>query len=168
MLIDRLCSPALIYLAFSMIQLILDLTNSKFRLAVAKLMITLIFTYLLNILCDQKLSIISWILVSLPFLFMGYFSILLVYALGFSDKNGNDLVKPNQTQEKSAEKLAESPVAEDEPVGGEATNEQFMDFTMEPYTTRTKRTIKSKDEFATKTKAAKLQERFTEDVRNKQ
>ena len=99
---------------------------------------------------------------------MGYFSILLVYALGFSDKNGNDLVKPNQTEEKAAEELTEAPVADDEPVGDESTNEQFMGFAMEPYTTRTKRTIKSKDGFATKTKAAKLQERFTEDVRNKQ
>ena len=166
MLIDRLCSPALIYLAFSMIQLILDLTDSKFRLAVAKLMITLIFTYLLNILCDQKLSIISWVLVSLPFIFMGYFSILLVYALGFADKNGNDLVKPNQAEEKDAS--SEAPVAEVVPVPEESTNEQFVGFAMEPYGNRTVRATKPKEAVAYKTKAAKLQERFTEDIKNKQ
>tara|TARA_B100000886_G_scaffold339813_1_gene306482 strand:- start:2543 stop:3043 length:501 start_codon:yes stop_codon:yes gene_type:complete len=166
MLIDRLCSPALIYLAFSMIQLILDLSDSKFRLSVAKLIITLIFTYLLNILCDQKLSIISWILVSLPFLFMGYFSILLVYALGFSDKNGNDMVMPNQTEDQ--EVLTEDPVTEAEPIAEESTNEQFMGFAMEPYTTRTKSASKSKDEVVTKSKAERLLERYNEDVNNKE
>jgi hypothetical protein len=43
MLIDRLCSPALIYLAFSIIQLILDMSQGKFKLAIAKLFICLIF-----------------------------------------------------------------------------------------------------------------------------
>ena len=93
MLIDRLCSPALIYLAFSIIQLILDMSHGKFKLAIAKLFVTLIFTYLLNLLCEQKLTKISWIIVFIPFIFMGYISLLLVYALGFSDKNGNDIIR---------------------------------------------------------------------------
>ena len=91
MLIDRLCSPALIYLAFSIIQLILDISQGKYRLAIAKLFICLLFTYLLNVLCEQRLTQLSWIIISLPFLFMGYMSLLLVYALGFSDINGNDI-----------------------------------------------------------------------------
>ena len=48
MLIDRLCSPALIYLAFSIIQLILDISQGKYRLAIAKLFICLLFTCLLH------------------------------------------------------------------------------------------------------------------------
>jgi len=106
MLIDRLCSPALIYLAFSIIQLILDMSHGKYRLAIAKLFISLLFTYLLNILCEQRLTQISWIIISLPFLFMGYMSLLLVYALGFSDANGNDISEeidgseePQETEE---------------------------------------------------------------------
>ncbi len=91
MLIERLCSPALIYLAFSIMQLVLDMSQGKFKLAIAKLFICLMFTYLLNVLCDQKLTNLSWIIISLPFLFMGYLSLLLVYALGFSDINGNDV-----------------------------------------------------------------------------
>ena len=91
MLIERLCSPALIYLAFSIMQLVLDMSQGKFKLAIAKLFICLMFTYLLNVLCDQKLTNLSWIIISLPFLFMGYLSLLLVYALGFSDINGNDI-----------------------------------------------------------------------------
>lgn len=106
MLIDRLCSPALIYLAFSIIQLILDMSQGKFKLAIAKLFICLIFTYLLNLLCKQKLSQLSWIIISLPFLFMGYMSLLLVYALGFSDLNGNDIDKTKKT--KDASKTTES------------------------------------------------------------
>ena len=100
MLIDRLCSPALIYLAFSIIQLILDISQGKYRLAIAKLFICLLFTYLLNVLCEQRLTQLSWIIISLPFLFMGYMSLLLVYALGFSDINGNDI---NNNEDKDDE-----------------------------------------------------------------
>ena len=38
---------------------------------------------------------------SLPFLFMGYMSLLLVYALGFSDLNGNDIDKTKKTKDAS-------------------------------------------------------------------
>ncbi len=99
MLIDRLCSPALIYLAFSIIQLVLDISQGKYRLAIAKLFVCLLFTYLLNVLCEQRLTQISWIIISLPFLFMGYMSLLLVYALGFSDINGNDINNNSKEEE---------------------------------------------------------------------
>lgn len=103
MLIDRLCSPALIYLAFSIIQLVLDISQGKYRLAIAKLFVCLLFTYLLNVLCEQRLTQLSWIIISLPFLFMGYMSLLLVYALGFSDINGND-INNNSKEEEQDEK----------------------------------------------------------------
>tara|TARA_Y100000992_G_scaffold55399_2_gene33446 strand:- start:4596 stop:5069 length:474 start_codon:yes stop_codon:yes gene_type:complete len=103
MLIDRLCSPALIYLAFSIIQLILDISQGKYRLAIAKLFICLLFTYLLNVLCEQRLTQLSWIIISLPFLFMGYMSLLLVYALGFSDINGNDINNNEDKDDKDDE-----------------------------------------------------------------
>ena len=124
MLIDRLCSPALIYLAFSIIQLILDMSHGKFKLAIAKLFITLIFTYLLNLLCDQKLTKLSWVIVFLPFIFMGYISLLLVYALGFSDKNGNDIPvetsdkENNEDTEKSKEDVSTFDVSAFEPFYG--------------------------------------------------
>ena len=103
MLIDRLCSPALIYLAFSIIQLILDISQGKYRLAIAKLFICLLFTYLLNVLCEQRLTQLSWIIISLPFLFMGYMSLLLVYALGFSDINGNDITNKDDEDDEDDE-----------------------------------------------------------------
>ena len=116
MLIDRLCSPALIYLAFSIIQLILDMSQGKFKLAIAKLFICLIFTYLLNLLCEQKLTQLSWIIISLPFLFMGYISLLLVYALGFSDLNGNDIDTPREIKDISKTKQRDDVSAVEEPL----------------------------------------------------
>ena len=43
MLIDRLCSPALIYLAFSIIQLILDMSQKN------KILILIIFSFIFSI-----------------------------------------------------------------------------------------------------------------------
>lgn len=137
MLIDRLCSPALIYLAFSIIQLILDMSHGKFKLAIAKLFITLIFTYLLNLLCDQKLTKLSWVIVFLPFIFMGYISLLLVYALGFSDKNGNDIPvetsdkENNEDTEESEEEISTLDVSAFEPFYGHSSIEAMSTNTTE-------------------------------------
>jgi len=127
MLIDRLCSPALIYLAFSIIQLILDISQGKYRLAIAKLFVCLLFTYLLNVLCEQKLTQLSWIIISLPFLFMGYMSLLLVYALGFSDINGND-INNNLSEQEEQEKDKDSSL--DNSVNNIFSLDAFESFTL--------------------------------------
>lgn len=165
MLIDRLCSPALIYLAFSMIQLILDLSNNKFRLAVAKLIVAIIFTYILNVLCDQKMSILSWIIVFIPFLFMGYFSLLLTYALGFSE---------DTPMETTGETSTETP---DEAETESSSKEDFKVTAFEPYTgTGITRVLANKNN-QNKVNISKeeplqvikkIQERFTEDLNRKE
>ena len=130
MLIDRLCSPALIYLAFSIIQLILDISQGKYRLAIAKLFVCLLFTYLLNVLCEQKLTQLSWIIISLPFLFMGYMSLLLVYALGFSDINGNDINNNLSEQEEEQEQEKDKDSSLDNSVNNIFSLDAFESFTL--------------------------------------
>jgi hypothetical protein len=44
----------------------------------------IIFTLLLNILCKQGLSIISWLIVFIPFILMTYITAVLMFVFGLS------------------------------------------------------------------------------------
>ena len=78
MLVESLCPPALIYLIYSLIQIVIDTLNGFYNAAFIKLWISLLFTSLLHILCDKGLGIISWTIVFLPFLFTALLTSILL------------------------------------------------------------------------------------------
>lgn len=69
-MITKLCPPSLLYLGFSVTQIIIDLFSGLFNIALAKFLVMIVFTFILNFLCNRGLSIISWIVVFIPFVFM--------------------------------------------------------------------------------------------------
>ena len=66
MLINNLCGPALIYLAFSLTQIIIDIFKELYNTAFLKFIVMIIFTILLNILCEKGLGVVSWMIVFIP------------------------------------------------------------------------------------------------------
>ena len=84
-MIEDLCTPALMYLAFSMVQIIIDVFSGVYNIAFFKFITMIIFTALLQILCIRGLGVISWIIVFIPFVLMTFVSIMLMRAFGFSD-----------------------------------------------------------------------------------
>ena len=84
----ELCSPALIYLIFSLIQIIYDTYNKLYNTALLKFLIMIIITFLLNTLCQKNLAIISWLLVSIPFIMMTTITVILIYIFGFNKTTG--------------------------------------------------------------------------------
>ena len=66
---NELCTPALIYLFFSIIQITIDIYLGLYNTAMIKLIVTIMITLLLNSLCERNLGIVSWIFVLLPLLF---------------------------------------------------------------------------------------------------
>lgn len=91
-----ICTPALIYLIFSIIHIILDTVKGFFNRALITMIITFVFTFLLNFLCLSGLGILSWILILIPFIFMSVFIIVLLYAFNM-DPNGSKLNGPHGT-----------------------------------------------------------------------
>ena len=87
-LIDSLCPPALIYICFSLTQIIIDLFKGLFNIAFFKFWIMIIFTLLLNILCSRGLGIISWILVFVPFMLMSVITAILLFTFGLDPRTG--------------------------------------------------------------------------------
>ena len=81
-LVNSLCPPALLYLGFSIIQIIIDIFRSDHVTAFFKFLIMLVFLFILQNLCDSGLSIISWFIVFIPFIMMTYISSVVFYLFG--------------------------------------------------------------------------------------
>lgn len=85
----KLCAPALIYLCFSMIQIIIDMFKQLYQEALYKLVAMILITLLLNILCEQNLELVAWIIVLTPFILMTEMIIMLAYIFGINKGNIN-------------------------------------------------------------------------------
>ena len=96
----KLCAPALIYLCFSIIQIVLDMFKELYQEALFKLVYLIIITLMLNILCEQNLEIVAWIIVLVPFILMTEMIIMLVYIFGVNTYNGTIDYKKDETNTK--------------------------------------------------------------------
>jgi hypothetical protein len=88
MFLEYLCPPALLYVAFSLTQIIIDIFKNMYNTAFLKMIVTIIFTIALNTLCNQGLSVISWFIVFIPFIAMSIITTLLLFAFGLSPSTG--------------------------------------------------------------------------------
>jgi hypothetical protein len=84
----NLCPPAIIYLIFSITQILIDLYKGLYNTAFMKIIIASMVTLLLNILCSQGLSVVSWIIVFIPFILMTVMVSLLLYFFGLNASTG--------------------------------------------------------------------------------
>ena len=84
----KLCSPALLYLLFSSTQIIIDMFNRMYNTALVKFVVSIIFTYILNLMCNRGLTLISWIIVFIPFILMSVITTMLLLVLGLSPLKG--------------------------------------------------------------------------------
>ena len=66
-----LCPPAVLYLIYGLIHVIIDAYKNLYNLCVVEAVITIVFTLLLQLLCSLGLGIISWIFIAIPFIAMG-------------------------------------------------------------------------------------------------
>ena len=85
----NLCPPAIIYLIFSITQILIDLYNGLYNTVAMKLIVTVMVTLLLNILCQRGLNTISWIIVFIPFILMTVIVTLLLYIFGLNSTTGS-------------------------------------------------------------------------------
>lgn len=85
----ELCAPALIYLFFSITQILIDLYLGLYNTAVIKIIVMITITLLLNILCQQNLGVISWIIVFIPFIFLTTIVSIVLYIFGLNLAQGN-------------------------------------------------------------------------------
>ena len=88
MVFTELCPPALIYLVFSITQIVIDSVKGMYNTALVKIWVAFIFTILLNYLCQLGLGIISWFIVFIPFVLMTIIVGILLLMFGLDPATG--------------------------------------------------------------------------------
>lgn len=91
----EICAPALIYLAFSLTQIIIDTFKGLYNTAFFKFIVMIIITFLLNALCQSGMGVISWIIVFIPFIFMSIIVAILLFVFGLDPATGKLNIKCN-------------------------------------------------------------------------
>jgi hypothetical protein len=82
MLTSSMCGPAILYIGFSLIQIIIDLYKNLFSSAFIKMIVMLILALTINVLCEMGLHVIAWFLVFIPIIMMTIISTLLLKTFG--------------------------------------------------------------------------------------
>lgn len=88
-MLEKICSPALLYLGFSMVQITIDLFQGEYDTALLKFIIMFIFTAVLNILCLNGFTKFVWFIVIIPIILLTYISSVLFYVFGISPGKTN-------------------------------------------------------------------------------
>jgi hypothetical protein len=87
--IPNLCPPAIIYLIFSITQILIDSFKGLYNTAFIKFIVMVMITALLNILCQSGLGVISWLIVFIPFILMTVIVTMLLYVFGLNTTTGS-------------------------------------------------------------------------------
>jgi len=87
-MLEKLCPPAILYIAFSLTQIVIDIFKNMYNTAFFKFLVMIIFSVALNILCSRGLSVISWFIVFVPFIMMTVITTILLFVFGLSPSNG--------------------------------------------------------------------------------
>lgn len=88
-MLEKICSPALLYLAFSMVQITIDLFQGQYETSLLKFIIMFIFTAILNILCLNGYTKFVWFIVIIPIIMLTYISSVLFYVFGINPGKTN-------------------------------------------------------------------------------
>ena len=84
----KICPPALIYIIFSLCQILIDIFMRIYNTAIMKTIVSILITFLLNALCSEGLSVVSWIIVFIPFILMTFIVAMLLYIFGLKTTTG--------------------------------------------------------------------------------
>ena len=90
-LIEDLCPPAYLFLLYVVVHVALDINLGLYWMAGMKVVAGIVQLFLLNAFCKVDLGIISWVIISTPFLIMALATSI---ALGLQlDKGMSSLMK---------------------------------------------------------------------------
>jgi hypothetical protein len=94
-MIEKICMPALMYLIFMVMHISFDVYYGFYNMVLIKIGIATIGTLLLNVLCENNMSIISWLIVSVPFVMMTVVAVYILFMLGLNPATGKSKVTTN-------------------------------------------------------------------------
>lgn len=89
MILNYLCPPAIIYVVFFLINVVIEISYKKYTQALTQAIIGIIFTCLLQICCLANLSILAWFLVFIPVILYTYMTLIIFLVFKLNPNNVN-------------------------------------------------------------------------------
>jgi hypothetical protein len=123
----NLCPPALIYIAFSLTQVVIDTFKGLYNTAFFKFIVMIIITFLLNALCQSGMSIVSWIIVFIPFIFMSVIVAILLYVFGLDAATGKLNFKCDDCDENNEENTGNLIYSSSKPLTNTTVKRVYVD-----------------------------------------
>jgi hypothetical protein len=120
-MLEKICSPALLYLAFSMVQITIDLFQGQYETSLLKFIIMFIFAAILNILCINGYTKFVWFIVIIPIILLTYISSVLFYVFGINPGKTDVRVKKNQAAAAASTAAATATAAAPQPAASGPT-----------------------------------------------
>tara|TARA_B100000579_G_scaffold82466_1_gene64273 strand:- start:1 stop:441 length:441 start_codon:yes stop_codon:yes gene_type:complete len=100
MQLKKLCAPAMLYVVFSITQIIIDIFKNLYNTAFLKFVVMIVFTIALNLLCKMGLGVVSWFIVFVPFIMMTIITSLLLFVMGLSPYRGRNIIVEDPEEER--------------------------------------------------------------------
>ena len=108
-MLQNVCTPAILYIVFSITQIIIDIFKNLYNTAFLKFGVMIVFAVALNLLCKRGLGIVSWFIVFVPFIMMTVVTTLLLIVFGLHPSEGvfdySDRIMPMDDDEYSRKHL---------------------------------------------------------------
>ena len=76
-----LCIPALLYLVYTIIYILIDVKNNSYNNMIIKIWISIMVFALLYFLCSNDLTVVAWFIVCIPFIYMILVMAILMYVV---------------------------------------------------------------------------------------
>ena len=87
MILNYLCPPALLYVVFFIISIVIELSEEKYRTAFTQTIICIVFTCILQLFCMADMSLMAWILVFIPIIMYTYMVLIIFLVFRMSPKD---------------------------------------------------------------------------------
>ena len=84
---SAMCIPTIVYVVFSLVHIIIDFYKGNYTTAFIEILVTVAIALLLNFLCAHNLTMLAWLIVFIPFIFMTIVTSIMIL---FFSKNPND------------------------------------------------------------------------------
>ena len=95
MILNYLCPPALLYVVFFLIQIVIEISNESYKQALTQTIICVIFTCILQIFCNANLTLIAWLLVFIPVIMYTYMVLLIFMVFRLNPDKANQYLINN-------------------------------------------------------------------------
>jgi len=92
MILNYLCPPALLYVVFFTISIILEISEEQYKDALTQSIICIIFTCILQLFCMADMSLLAWILVFIPVIMYTYMVLIIFLVFRMSPKSNKQII----------------------------------------------------------------------------